>query len=207
MIIWIIIIALIIILFVICLVVYAGTMDPNSGDNSARNKKKKQEIEKALIDSGMFKADCSSWISEIILSNIGKDSKAIDLAIRKHGEPISTEEKRQHGIRGNAKVSKEYLNSLTDDGKKDPIRSAFIVVNRILQKKSTQRIKANASASIFETELKFSCQRDDLTCEAALKMNGKIFPADEAPDLPLSDCDADFCRCVYLNRPKPMKRK
>jgi hypothetical protein len=86
----------------------------------------KLEIEKAIIDSGLFKAEASKWISEIIVLNLEKGSKSIDLAIRTDGDPLSLEEKRKHEIRANAKVSNRYFLSLTAEGKKDPIQAAIM---------------------------------------------------------------------------------
>ena len=34
---------------------------------------------------------------------------------------------------------------------------------------------------------------------------GKIISLEEAPDLPLPDCDAEYCRCVFLYHPKRRK--
>ena len=193
---------------------------PDSSEKQIKQKSEieKAEIEKALIDSGLFKADASNWIPKIILSNIDKGSKVIDLAIRKHGVPLSVEEKRQHGIRGNAKVSKEYLLSLTDEGKKDPIRAAFIAVQPILHKWSMRRIKAivsntmqlnkqnqKAKTSYIEMEIELCCAKDDRTCKAALELDGTRFPQGEAPDLPLPDCDSEYCRCLFLYHTKKRK--
>ena len=38
---------------------------------------------------------------------------------------------------------------------------------------------------------------DDRTCKVARALDGKVFAADEAPDLPLEGCDADICRCIF----------
>lgn len=217
-------IAFIISLFV-GIIIIAHTLASRHSDKSLKEeientKLEKAEIEKALIDSGLFKADVSNWIPEIILSNIdkGSSSKVIDLAIRKHGEPLSTDEKRQHGIRGNAKVSKEYLLSLTDEGEKDPIRAAFIVVQRILHKWSMRRTEVTisnieklnkqtqlAKPSYLEMESELCCARDDRTCKAALELDGTRFPMDKTPDLPLPDCDAEYCRCLFLYHTKKRK--
>ena len=168
----------------------------------------KSEIEKTIIDSGLFKAEASKWISEIIVSNLDKGSKAIDLAIRTDGEPLSLEEKRQHEIRANAKVSKQYLLSLTAEGKKEPIRAAITVVSRILHKRNLQNQKEDILKTEklgIEMEAEFICARDDRTCKAALALDGKRFAKDEAPDLPLPDCDADYCRCLFLYHVKGRK--
>ena len=161
----------------------------------------KSEIERVIIDSGLFKAEASKWISEIIVSNLDKGSNAIDLAIRTDGELLSVEEKRQHGIRANAKVSKRYLLSLTPEGGKDPIKAAITVVRRILHKQALQKQKEDISKTEslgIEMESEFICVRDDRTCKAALELDGKRFAKDEAPDLPLPDCDAEHCRCSFL---------
>jgi len=168
----------------------------------------KSEIEKAIIDSGLFRAEASKWISEIIVSNLDKGSKAIDLAIRTDGEPLSLEGKRQHGIRGNAKVSKPYLLSLTAEGKKDPNRAAITVVRRILHKRNLQNQKEDILKTEklgIEMEYEFTCARDDRTCKAALALGGNRFAKDEAPDLPLPDCDAEYCRCLFLYHTKKRK--
>jgi hypothetical protein len=168
----------------------------------------KSEIEKAIIDSGLFKAEASKWILEIILSNLDKGSKVIDLAVRTDGELLSLEEKRQHGIRANAKVSNQYLLSLTAEGKKDPIRAAITVVRRILHKRSLQKQKEDILRTEklgTEMESEFMCARDDRTCKSALALDGKRFAKDEAPDLPLPDCDAEYCRCLFLYHVKGRK--
>jgi len=165
----------------------------------------KLDIEKAIIDSGLFKAEASKWISEIIVSNLDKGSKAIDLAIRTDGELLSLEEKRQHGIRANAKVSKQYLLSLTAEGEKDPIKAAITVVRKILHKRNLQNQKEDILKKEklgIEMEYEFICARDDRTCKAALALDGKRFPKDEAPDIPLPECDAEYCRCLFLHHVK-----
>jgi hypothetical protein len=173
-----------------------------------KEKIDKSEIEKIIIESGLFKADASDWISEIILSNIDKGLKVIDLAIRKCGEPLSLEEKRQHEIRTNAKVSKQYFLSLTAEGKKDPIRATNTIVSRILHKQYLQNQKEGILKTEklgIEMEYEFTCARDDRTCKAALALDGERFTRDEAPDLPLQDCDSEYCRCLFLFHAKGRK--
>ena len=98
------------------------------------------EINKTIIDSGLFETEALSWIPKIIASNFRNSSKMIDLAIRKNGDLLSRDEKRQYEIRTNAIVSKQYFMSLTVEGKKDPIRSAITVVRKLRHELAILRI-------------------------------------------------------------------
>jgi hypothetical protein len=160
------------------------------------------EIEKVIIASGLFKKNSLKWLPEIIMSNFDEGSKVIDLIIRKTGDPLSHEEKRKYGIRTNAKVSKQYFESLTIKGKKDPVRSAFTVVRRIHHKQAIKYQNENILKTTkrgFEVQYEFISGGDDgRTCQAALELEGKRFEKGEVPDLPLPNCDAEYCRCLFL---------
>jgi hypothetical protein len=39
---------------------------------------------------------------------------------------------------------------------------------------------------------------DEGDCDA-IKRHKKVFPINEVPELPLPDCDAPFCRCMYIS--------
>lgn len=39
-------------------------------------------------------------------------------------------------------------------------------------------------------------------CTAAGRLSGRVLSPKEAPQLPLSDCDAKICRCLFRHRPE-----
>jgi len=39
-------------------------------------------------------------------------------------------------------------------------------------------------------------------CEAAGRLSGRIVPPKDAPQLPLAECDAKICRCLFRHRPE-----
>ena len=52
-----------------------------------------------------------------------------------------------------------------------------------------------------------SAGNDGRTCKAALELDGKRFRKDEVPELPLPECDAEYCRCLFLYHIKKNKNK
>lgn len=167
---------------------------------------RKSDPRQLIADSGLFKPDSFDWILEIILNNKNASSGAIDLMVRTSGELMSGDEKKQIGLRANAKISKKYFNSLSDRGKEDILGAALSVTQNILHAESIQSQHDQMSKLMTDSKVLYEAElmtpNDDSTCKAALDLEGKRFQFNEVPDLPLSNCDADNCRCVFLYHKK-----
>ena len=91
-------------------------------------------------------------------------------------------------------------------GKEDILGSAFLVTQRILhadsifqQHEQIRRSTPNAE-DCYEAEVVIPNDGDDEghhACNSAMDMQGKRFPFNAVPDLPLPKCDAAQCRCMF----------
>ena len=165
----------------------------------------KPDPRQLIEQSGLFKQDSFDWILEIILNNRDASYGSIDRKIRTSGELLSGEEVERLGLRANSKVSRKYYHSLSDHGKEDILGAAFLVTQRILhaerifyQHEQIRKSVSNAQ-DVYEAEVVLSNDGDDEgsdACTAALSLQGKRFRFNEVPELPLPNCDADYCRCM-----------
>lgn len=84
--------------------------------------------------------------------------------------------------------------------------AALSVTQNILHAESIQfqhdqmSILMTGSKVLYEVEL--TAPNDGRTCKATRELEGKRFQFNEVPDLPLPNCDADNCRCVFLYHKK-----
>jgi len=166
---------------------------------------KKPDPRQLVELSGLFKQDSFDWIVKIISDNKNSSYGSIDRKIRTSGELMSGEEIENLGLRPNAKISRNYYHSLSDKGKEDIGGAAFLVTQRILhavsifdQHEKISRSMPNAP-DVYEAEVMLSSDGDDEgsdACSAALDLQGKRFRFNEVPELPLPNCDADYCRCT-----------
>jgi hypothetical protein len=167
---------------------------------------KKPDPRQQIEHSGLFKQDSFDWILAIILNNKEASYGSIERKIRTTGELLSGEELEKLGLRPNTKVSKKYYHALSDKGKNDILGSAFQVAQRVLHADSLfyqhEQIRASSSNANerYEAELVIPNDGDDeggQACNTARSLQGKRFPFNEVPDLPLPRCDADNCRCMF----------
>lgn len=153
--------------------------------------------EAACRDGGLIKADAAAWILPIVeqgeRDGLGYD--AIARQIRAHGVPLTHEIKRALGMRANAKLGDAYIAALTTEGKTRIMDAAFLVIQRVMHQTNVEN--ALEDAREFGGLLELISPADERTCAAALRLDGHVFAPDKAPELPLPDCDADYCRCLY----------
>jgi hypothetical protein len=171
----------------------------------------KPDPRQLIEHSGLFRQDSFDWILAIILSNKEASYGSIDRKIRTSGELLSGDELETLGLRPNVKVSKKYHHALTDAGKKDVLGSAFLVAQRILHAENLfrhhEQIRASWSNAndLYEAEIVIPNDGDDeggQACNAARSLQGKRFPFNEVPDLPLPKCDSGLCRCLVRYQKK-----
>jgi hypothetical protein len=140
------------------------------------------------------------------LSNKEASYGSIDRKIRTKGELLSEQEITKLGLRPNSKISRRYYHALSEKGKEDILGAAFLVTQRILhadslfqQHEQIRRSTSNAE-DYYEAEVVIPNDGDDEghhACNAAMDMQGKRFPFNAVPDLPLPKCDAAHCRCMF----------
>ncbi|MBC8394256.1 MAG: hypothetical protein H8E17_17020 [Deltaproteobacteria bacterium] len=98
-------------------------------------RNEKDFIKRLLQQAGFLKDEAADWVSHIILSNPNARESKLAFKIRAEGSEISTDEKIRLHLHVNTKVSKRYLESLTEKGKSNPLRGAEHIVESYLNYK------------------------------------------------------------------------
>lgn len=113
---------------------------------------------------------------------------------------LNLEEKKQYGINTHQKINKNYFNLLTEVGK----HQEYILTdleNIILssEHKIHNKYELLECKALGIKNVQISCCNDDRDCPAVKKYCNRIYPINAVPELPLPECTADVCRCIYLS--------
>ena len=159
------------------------------------------DVASAFSRFGFFKDEAISWMVPIIRQDgehVGYD--AIARKIRNTGDPVSQVERKALGLRANAKVGVQYLGALTEKGREDPMMAAFLVVQWVIHQRTCRRElhELRSLADSLDVTVEVLVGNDGRDCAEVRKLKGKEFSLDTVPSLPLPNCDAEFCRCLYI---------
>lgn len=115
-------------------------------------------------------------------------------------EPFLTlQEKKSLGLNPRMKYSKEFIGCFETSvlGSIEPksvLEHMHVdAFHRVSREKELQRLRELGFKKINILPV-----GDEGDC-GAIKRNKKVFPINEVPELPLPDCDAPFCRCMYIS--------
>ena len=160
----------------------------------------RSQVDAACDATGLIKSDAVSWIAPVIMEALkkGYDDHTIASKISGWGNALSEDEKAKMGVRADAKLGREYVEALTRKGRRRPLAAAYFVVQRVTHSHfQAQRLRELcADESVQGVEI--VATEGALTCDAAQQVEGRVYAPNKAPPLPLRRCDAEFCRCVYL---------
>jgi hypothetical protein len=148
-----------------------------------------QDIEK----SGYFKPEKLSYMEKIIPKIGGYFTDPFS-----YGDCLSDEEKAALHIKAELKISREMADCMTEKGlsEEDPRQIVPIVYYMNLFSVS-RRYKLMELRTRGITKIKVVSMGGDLDCGEIQNHNGKIFPIDSIPALPLPGCNAPYCRCDF----------
>ncbi len=149
-------------------------------------------VAEACGKTGYLDPAAAAWIAPIIDAN---QNLGIDEIARR--------------VRGKATGTGDlYLQALTERGCDDEVKAAQIVVHMALMTLGRAEKMAQYRKNP-RWPLRFSAIEDDHTCARAKAMNDRIFSQADAPALPLPNCNAEVCRCIYIAEPEgpPPKRR
>lgn len=113
---------------------------------------------------------------------------------------LSLDEKKLYGINTRQKINKTYFNLLSEQGK----HQEYILIdleNIILssEQKIHNKYQLLEYKSLRINKVQISCCNDDRDCPAVKKYCNKVYSINNVPELPLPECNADVCRCLYLS--------
>jgi len=118
--------------------------------------------------------------------------------LRQIGDLLDKDALRSAGLRGNVKISAQFMATLTDDAKADPLQSASVIgcsISRALASRTS--LMHMIQAGIESMELLPSNMAAG-PCAAARQLGKRPFPTANAQMLPLHGCPhPDQCGCLY----------
>ncbi len=171
-----------------------------SGENLKKEQKKFNEIAEKIIieatESGFFKKDFLPYFSEKIRS-ITQVGFSYRDPFNKN-DCLTLEEKKNLNLNTRAKYSRELIDGLTEKGITAAKNQNFIEdmflrnFHNVSRKCELEQLK--------ETGLKYviiSNCNDERDCKAVGLLK-KRWLIDEVPELPLPECNAEYCRCIYM---------
>lgn len=171
--------------------VYIGLIPPQKNE-IIRN----ETLERMMGDiesCGFFKAEKLSALKTIIRKVGGYNNDPFSYA-----DCLLFEEKERLHIDTDHKVSREMVDCMTPKGlaQRDPhnIIPAIYYMNffSVTRKYKLIELRARGVQMVEIVNL-----GGELDCKAITKFK-RIYPLDKAPRLPLSNCDAPYCRCEYV---------
>jgi hypothetical protein len=157
---------------------------------------RKETLEGMMEDiknSGFFKPEMYGVLEKIITKVGGYNNDPFS-----YDDCLSDGEKAALHIDTEHKVSRQMVECMSETGlaQKDPRNIIpimyFMNFFAVSRKYNLFALKARGVKKI-----KIVSMGGELDCEA-VKTEGGIFPIDGAPDLPLPQCNAPYCRCEYV---------
>ena len=164
-----------------------------------KNKEILEMIKSKIENNDNYTENCIKYILKI-LSRENFIMSSVQIVLKKFREEpcIGLEEKKQYKINTRQKVNKDFFYLLTDKGK----HQEYILLeleNIILS--STHKINNEYELrDLKKLGVKYvtiECCNDDRDCPAVKKYCNKEFKINQVPELPLPECTADLCRCIY----------
>ena len=164
-----------------------------------KNKEILEMIKCKIENNDNYTENCIKYILKT-LSKVNFITSSAQIILKQFREEpcIGLEEKKQYKINTRQKVNKDFFNLLTDKGKhqeyillelENIILSSKFKINNIYELREYKKLGIKY--------VKIECCNDDRDCPAVKKYCNKEFELSQVPELPLPECTADLCRCIY----------
>lgn len=121
--------------------------------------------------------------------------------LRKQGDLLDKAALKALGLRGNVKLSAQFLATLNESGRTDPLGAASVIGSTISTALCTCRDLGNMEVADIEFVEFHASPMASGPCASAARLDGKRLPLSEAQLLPLNDCThPGACACMYQSR-------
>ena len=165
-----------------------------------KNKEILELIKSKIENNDNYTKNCIEYILKI-LSHVNFIESSVKNILRQFREEpcLELEEKKKYKINTRQKVNKYFFNLLTEKGKHQEyillelekiILSSEFKINNIYELRECKELGIKY--------VKIECCNDDRDCPVVKKYCNKEFELSQVPELPLPECTADLCRCIYL---------
>lgn len=177
------------------------TPPPPNVEPERRRPTKHELIAYALDLSGLVndEPETIAFYQEMFANHPKEFVSYKDLA--KKGDLLSQDALRALGVRTNTKLSAQFVATLNNKGRADPLGAATVIGVAISTSICTARdLGKMASAGIDLVQFHGSNMAAG-PCAAAAELDGQTIPLADAPILPLATCEhPDQCACLYQAR-------
>ena len=150
-------------------------------------------LEQYASASGWFEPQRSRWMARIILES-GAPIEQIVQRILRHGPALAAEHYQHYGLDPRLKLGQAVWQALNEHGRADPGTAVLCVVQRALG-------QLNREQDLVELRQRRVTQIGIHTevhgCAAVRASTQQAFAIHEAPPLPVTSCDAEYCLCSY----------
>lgn len=118
--------------------------------------------------------------------------------LRKQGDLLDRDSLKSLGLRANVKLSAQFLATLNDRGRADPLGAASVIGLAISTALCTLRDLAKMEAAGMDSVKFHASNAAAGPCAAAAKLDGQTIPLSRAPMLPFETCPHHGnCTCFY----------
>lgn len=165
-----------------------------------KNKEILELIKSKIENNENYTDNCIDYILKILSQVNFIESPVQNILKQFRKEPcLELEEKKKYKINTRQKVNKVFFNLLTEKGKhqeyillelENIILSSEFKINNIYELRECKELGIKY--------VKIEGCNDDRDCPVVKKYCNKKFELSQVPELPLPECTADLCRCMYL---------
>lgn len=121
--------------------------------------------------------------------------------LRKQGDLLDRESLKALGLRANVKLSAQFLATLNELGRADPLGAASVIGLAVSTALCTLRDLAKMQAAGIDSAKLLASNMAAGPCDSAAKLDGQIMPIGDCPILPLRGCShPGQCACLYQAR-------
>jgi hypothetical protein len=159
-------------------------------------------LQQLAARTGTFHPERARWmIPDLIACHAaGYGPSGFAARVRREGQVLSAEEKRNLGINPRFKVTDRLVETLTERGLADinaTLSAIFMAPLIVILRESNIK-----EAAELGTQVRFIAPARESACAAALALSYTSFDPDKAPPIPLEGCDCISCGCmVYAQQP------
>lgn len=159
------------------------------------------DFETVARESGWFVDPLPDWLMTAVRKHLDAsetDQRVSTTALRSTGEALTNDEKRELGVRANAKLGRDYVEALSDKGKSEnPINALKLVLLRCASRRSREKNLQEIAMIDQNIKVEIMSAGDERDCNGVRSYEGRSFSLERLPPLPLDGCDAEHCRCLY----------
>ena len=118
--------------------------------------------------------------------------------LRKQGDLLHGESLKALGLRANVKLSAQFLSTLNEQGRADPLSAAVVIGRAVSTALCTLRDIAKLEAAGMDSVKLLASNMAAGPCDPAAKLDGQSMPIGDCPILPLRRCShPGQCACLY----------